>query len=276
MARLNFRTGAIAVTITAAAVGITAAPAPVRVGPAPATAGSPVSALFSWQGENWCPTYRGGDGCGNVQADGDSSATFHPSQVSYAGSSNSILLTTNQAATATGAFNTQGYEAWSAPATLTERINLPCDRSGRIENWPAFWLVTPGAWPAGGEIDVMEGLNGSAAWHYHYLSSRGRPSSVGGMVPGFSGCGTHTYAVSWTTSAITFSYDGRPAGRITSRQIGVPIVSGPMYLINDYATSSVYGGPTAGNVTMQVLGLTHSGRRILQPACRPEMVCPMR
>src|SRR5450755_2019099 len=168
----------------------------------------------------------------------------------------SILLKMNAGATETGAFNTQTYETFSAPATISEQIDLPCNIGGQIENWPAFWLVTTGSWPAGGEIDVMEGLHGYAAWHYHYLSSSGVSSQVGGAVSGFSGCGTHTYQVNWTTSAITFYYDGTQVGQVTSAEIGVPLASGPMYVINDYAASPTYGGPTTGNVNVQVLNFT--------------------
>ena len=102
----------------------------------------------------------------------------------------------------------------------------------------------------------MEGLHGYAAWHYHYLNSSGVSSQVGGAVSGFSGCGTHTYQVNWTTSEIIFYYDGTQVGQVTSAEIGVPLASGPMYVINDYAASPTYGGPTTGNVNMQVLHFT--------------------
>ena len=212
-----------------------------------------VSAPFRWQGLTWCPTYRTVNGCYTIQQSGtNSSVPFYPSQVTGGGSSNYITLAMNSAATETGAVNSQMYETWSAPATLSEQINLPCDYSGRIDNWPAFWLVTTGAWPAGGEIDVMEGLHGTATWHYHYVNSSGMSSSVGAAVSGFSGCGMHTYAVNWTTSAITFYCDGRLVGRVTQSEIGVPIASGPMYVINDYAASPTYGGPTTGGVNMTI------------------------
>ena len=217
---------------------------------APALADTAVSAPFTWQGLTWCPTYRGGNGCDNVQSDRNSSSEFSPSQVTT--SSGQIWLTMNASATQTGAFNTQTYEAWSAPAVLSESITLPCDSAGQIENWPAFWLVTSGAWPAGGEIDVVEGLHGAAAWHYHYLNASGQSSAAGGAVSGFSGCGTHTYSVSWMSSALTFYYDGVQVGQVTPAQIGVPIATGPMYVINDYMSSSTEGGPTTGDATMQV------------------------
>jgi hypothetical protein len=44
--------------------------------------------------------------------------------------------------------------------------------------------------------------------------------------------------------------------QVTSAEIGVPLASGPMYVINDYAASPTYGGPTTGNVNMQVLSFT--------------------
>jgi hypothetical protein len=217
---------------------------------APASADTAVTAPFSWQGQTWCPTYRGGNGCDSIQNDKNSSAAFYPAQVTT--SSGQIMLNMNASATQTGAFNTQTHEAWSAPAILSETITLACDPAGQIENWPGFWLVTTGAWPAGGEIDVMEGLHGTAAWHYHYLNASGQPSSAGGAVAGFSGCGTHTYTVSWVPSALTFYYDGAQVGQVTPAQIGVPIATGPMYVINDYMASATEGGPTTGSTTMQV------------------------
>jgi beta-glucanase (GH16 family) len=245
MTWVGFRRGIVVAVVAAVTGTVTSF--------APASASTAVSAPFTWEGATWCPNFFGYEGCDVAEQAGSSSAAFYPSQVTYAGNSDDILLKMNRAATETGAFNTQNYQTWSAPATLSERINLPCNRSGQIENWPAFWLVTTGSWPAGGEIDVVEGLDGAAAWHYHYLSASGVDSAVGAAVPGFSGCGTHTYAVSWTTSAITFYYDGKDVGSVTPAEIGVPIASGPMFVVNDYAASSVYGGPTVGNVNMEVL-----------------------
>jgi beta-glucanase (GH16 family) len=248
--RVGFVFGAVIVAIAVVVTGTNATSDPAK-------AKSTVAAPFIWQGVTWCPTYRGNDGCDNLQRGGsNSAATFNPSQVVTIGSSRYVLLKMNSTASETGAINTQEHEIWNAPATLSEQINLPCNSAGQIENWPAFWLVTTGSWPAGGEIDVVEGLRGSAAWHYHYLNSSGARSAVGGRVSGFSGCGTHTYVVSWTTSAITFYYDGKMVGRVTPAEIGVPIASGPMYVIDDYATSSIYGGPITGNVNMELLKFT--------------------
>ena len=251
MSAVRFRRVAVIVAVAAAVTGIT----PL----APAGSGTTVSAPFSWEGASWCPNYYGiqsWETCGAPTSSGTaSSAAFYPSQVSYTTSSAPISLEMNAAATESGAFNSNSetQETWSAPATLSEEINLPCDGS-EIENWPAFRLVTTGSWPKGGEIDVMEGLSGQAEWHYHYLSAQGVDSHVGGSLG--SGCGTNYYGVKWTTSAITFYYNGTAVGAVTPKEIGVPIASGPMFLVNDYAASSDYGGPTVGGVSMEVFNLT--------------------
>ena len=251
----KFSAAGIIIAVTAAITGITT---PF----APASASTTVTAPFTWEGASWCPNYyasNDGGTCDATEQSGTgSSAEFNPSQVVYSGSSSPIYLEMNRGATETGAFNTQTQETWSAPATLSEQIDLPCTRSGEVENWPAFWLVTTGSWPAGGEIDVMEGLNGTVQWHYHYLSASNVSSSVGGGESGFTGCGTHTYAVDWTTSEITIYYDGTAVGTVTPAEIGVPIASGPMFVVNDYATSSTYGGPTVGNVKMEILQFSGS------------------
>jgi len=236
---------AVAAAVTGLATSFTPASASTLTGP------------FTWEGITWCPTFYATDGCTEVEESGTgSSAAFNPSQVTYTSSSAPINLKMNSRATETGAFDTQTTQLYDAPATLSETVTLPCTRSGKVDNWPAFWMDTTGSWPAGGEIDVMEGLGGLVYWHYHYLSASGVDSSVGGPANGFDGCGTHTYEVSWTTSAITFYYDGTNVGTVTPAEIGVPLASGPMFVVNDYAASSEYGGPTAGNVTMEVAGFT--------------------
>ena len=251
MLAVRLRRIAVIVAVAAAVTGITSS--------APAGFGTAVSAPFSWGGVSWCPNYYGSQSwetCGAPTPSGTaSSAAFYPSQVSYTTSSAPISLEMNAAATESGAFNSNSetQDTWSAPATLSEEINLPCDGSV-IENWPAFWLVTTGSWPKGGEIDVMEGLGGQAEWHYHYLGAHGVDSQVGGSLG--SGCGTNYYGVKWTTSEIIFYYNGVAVGAVTSKEIGVSIASGPMFLVNDYAASSDYGGPTVGGVSMEVFNLT--------------------
>ena len=225
----------------------------------PLSADTEVSAPFAWQHAVWCPTYSEDSGCNNIQHNNKARVAFSPSQVVSTKTLNYILLKINSGATVSGAINTYSHEIWQTPTTLSEEINLACNSSGQVENWPAFWLDTTKSWPAGGEIDVMEGLGGVVAWHYHYLSRSGAISSIGEAVPGFSGCGTHTYTVRWTSEAITFYYDGKQVGRVVQSEIGVPIASGPMYVINSYGASAIYGGPTTGGANMGILSFTATG-----------------
>lgn len=123
---------------------------------------------------------------------------------------------------------------------MESRIWLP-GRGNQIVNWPAFWADGTN-WPQDGEIDVMEGLTGQACWHFRYPG--GNP---GGCVRGIFTGGWHTFGANWEPGSITYYYDGREVGTVTSG-----ITSAPMYLILNYATDHEFGGPVVAPETMRV------------------------
>lgn len=51
------------------------------------------------------------------------------------------------------------------PVFVEFKAYIPCNSAGKINNWPALWIVTPGVW--NGEVDIFEGLGGGAAAHTH-------------------------------------------------------------------------------------------------------------
>lgn len=111
-----------------------------------------------------------------------------------------------------------------------------------IADWPAFW-ADGHDWPQDGEIDVLEGSHGHACWHFHY--PRGGPgacTTVRGAAAGW-----HTYAADWEPHTITYYYDGRRVGRITSG-----VTSKPMYLIINLAVSSIESPPATTPETLRV------------------------
>lgn len=225
-------------------------------------AAASVSSPFTWQGYTWCPTYTGKSGCDNVQTASQYTVSFDPAQVSQSG--NDILLTMNQAATLSGADSSYGYEMLTPPVAVSEKINLPCDANDHAENWPAFWMNGSAPQPPyNREIDITEGLApGLMKWHYHYVNSSGQAVQVGGLDGATgNGCGTHTYGVTWTTSAITWYFDNVQTGQVAQScsapcvSIGVPIETLPMQVRNDYGAGSA-GGPTVGGAVMDTSAFT--------------------
>jgi Ca2+-binding RTX toxin-like protein len=110
---------------------------------------------------------------------------------------------------------------------------------GKIANWPTFWLDGQN-WPYDGEIDIMEGLEGLASWHFHY--AHGDP---GGSAPG-DFTGTHVFGALWEPGSISYFYDGVKVGTITSG-----VTSAPMYIIINNAMGP-WGGETVIGADMAV------------------------
>jgi beta-glucanase (GH16 family) len=113
-------------------------------------------------------------------------------------------------------------------------VYLPPSASSTIANWPAVWADGQ-TWPADGEDDILEGLDGSACFHFHYASSSGSEVNPGACVTGnFSGW--HTFAVNWEKGSVTYYYDGTRVGQITTG-----VTSDPMYLILDNTIGTAEG-----------------------------------
>lgn len=111
------------------------------------------------------------------------------------------------------------------------RARLP-GAHGVVYDWPDFW--TDGQnWPADGEDDVVEGLQGHACWHFHSLA--GMPGRCDRTPLSH---GWHTFGADWEPGSVTYYYDGQVIGTITTG-----ITSSPMYLI-----ISIGGDPRVGPV----------------------------
>ena len=130
------------------------------------------------------------------------------------------------------------------PVYVEYKATLPAAPNGSIANWPAVWLVGQSPWPENGEIDVMEGLGGAAAYHIHFGNGNGSGVDGPGKTVNTSP-GTHTYGVLWTTTSVTFIYDGVAVGTINES------LDSPMFLIMENSIGS-YGGPTVLSATMTI------------------------
>jgi len=133
---------------------------------------------------------------------------------------------------------------WTSPALFSftygyaeARIWLPASGS-KIADWPAFWMYSTAlshTYP-NGEIDILEGMGGSA--EAHLISSAGAqgPLIGGGTYAG----GWHTFAVNWEPGSVTYYYDGVSIGDFTSH-----VPSTPMFLILNLEVSTILSPPAA-------------------------------
>jgi beta-glucanase (GH16 family) len=127
---------------------------------------------------------------------------------------------------------------------FSARIKLPTGRG----LWPAFWMEgsdsTDLAWPAAGEIDVIEVNNQKPdlveAFAHAPEVSKGFYLSLKASLS----AGYHVYSVEWTPKEITWLVDGHEFGHMANAS-GSPFHQ-PFYLILDLAVGGDWpGSPTS-------------------------------
>lgn len=133
---------------------------------------------------------------------------------------------------------------FTPPARLEARLLLP-GSNGLIDNWPSLWADGTGQWPQTGENDIVEGLRGHPAYHFHYLDEHGvqqgpggggalkpRPHAPDGTI------GWHHFAADWYPDHIDYAYDGEHVGTIDQG-----VTEDPMYVILQLALSASISPP---------------------------------
>jgi hypothetical protein len=147
----------------------------------------------------WNPAWfkpQGYTGISGPMNPGSERACENSANVTERGSVLALALT--HVASSCGGHN----EPWTAGLVTTQRtfsrqggdyetrINLPCNSSGNVYAWPAWWITSDGT----GEIDIMEKFSAMAA-HTHITPEGDSPTQTGNY------CGWHDYGVAWNPGA---------------------------------------------------------------------------
>ena len=133
--------------------------------------------------------------------------------------------------------------------------------------WPAFWLlgnnITTVSWPACGEADIMEHIDGSnppingVGPGYDWVQSSVHGTNLNGGAPytatGFSAAAWHTYGMIWTKGQVQFYIDSPTNIYETFTPTSIsgtwPFDQGPMFIILNLAVGGTWpGSPNSSTV----------------------------
>lgn len=203
--------------------------------------------LTKWQ-PNWL---AGGNTAITKPPNSDDLNCMDPRQVSETGGA--LMLTAAQRSCTANNGVTYGYASGLVNTYssfqftygyIEARMYLPAT-NGLPANFPAFWADGTGTWPSTGELDVMEVLRSCGPGvGYHFHSTAGAPGSCVSLS---NASGWHTFGAYWQPGSVTYYYDGKAVGSITSG-----ITSAPMYLILNNSVDPTFGGATATPAAVQV------------------------
>lgn len=142
---------------------------------------------------------------------------------------------------------TRGKQAWTY-GFIEIRAKLPCGRG----SWPALWMLSAPpqtAWPADGEIDIMEhvgfdpgvvhGTMHTEAYNHTRNNSRSASTTVPDVCTAF-----HKYQLTWNANQIKVGIDDRNFYQYSNDGSGNaswPFDS-PQYLIFNIAVGGDWGG----------------------------------
>jgi beta-glucanase (GH16 family) len=109
--------------------------------------------------------------------------------------------------------------------------------------WPQFWLLPIGGnWPAGGEIDVFEGLGDPRAIYttVHWGADRKQHKQEQRKIalPFDASAGFHRYGVAWNREAIVWYVDRREVMRVATPAE----IQQPVFMILGLGVGGPWGG----------------------------------
>lgn len=147
-----------------------------------------------------------------------------------------------------GRMNTKGKFDFTH-GVAAARIKLPLGTG----LWPAFWALGNGAWPATGEIDIMEYV-GETDWTavaLHGPGYSGETPLVNKVYfpPNDDATTWHVYSVDWTPKSLVFKVDGQTMYRATRPMVehyGRWSYDNPKFLILNLALGGAYPLKTNG------------------------------
>jgi beta-glucanase (GH16 family) len=211
----------------------------------------------------------GTDCCGNSELEtycawGSTTSSCNPSNPNaYVGATDGYLhvVAENPSGTVytSGRLKSQGLFSFQY-GRIEARMMLP-ESQGM---WPAFWLlgnnITINPWPACGESDIMEHIDGSnppingTGPGYDWVQSSVHGTNLNGGAPftatGFSAAAWHTYGMIWTKGQVQFYIDDPTNIYETFTPTSItgtwPFDQGPMFIILNLAVGGTWPGSPNG------------------------------
>jgi len=139
---------------------------------------------------------------------------------------------------------TRGKASWTY-GFFEVRAKLPCGQG----TWPAIWMLGANndAWPANGEIDIMEqvGMKPAEITGTIHTAATAGTSGIGGMTQITDACTKfHNYQLTWAAASLAIGVDN--VTYFTYKNPGAGKASwpfdGPQYLILNLAIGGDMGG----------------------------------